>query len=488
MLEIAREFIRTLWLNIRLTDALDVLLIAGLLYAVLAWMRDRVSRVVSFGILLIALVYGVAQLLDLYLTLSVFRVGLVGIVLALILVFQEDIRRLFEQIRVLNPLEHKKRGQFEREMDILVEAVGQMAQKRIGALIVLPGREALEVHLHGGIKAHAAISAPMLLSIFHPETPGHDGAIVVKDGQIDRFAVHLPLSTHYDELGPGGTRHAAALGLAERCDAMVIVVSEERGTISVGHEHALKTLQSAADLGAALHVFHRGERERESGSGRRRIPGWLTRNLGLKLLAFLLSAGLWLLFAYRVENIQRTYEVPIEYRGLSDTWSLQEPKPISARVELTGSERAFSAIEPGKLAVSVDLSELDEGPQKVALSEQQISVPAGVKVTEIAPQTLLLNARQMQRVRLPVKVEVEGEVAPEFRLKRVVSEPGRVEVELPESAVDEIQELSTEPVSIEGLSADKAIKTRLQSTREVRFLEDNRPEIEVLIELEASED
>src|SRR5699024_11365592 len=110
-------------------------------------------------------------------------------------------------------------------------------------------------HIHGGIKLEGEISLPFLLSIFNPESPGHDGAVLLEDHEITRFGVHLPLSTNLNRQLTSGTRHAAALGMSEHCDALVGVVSEERGVISVAQAGHLFEVDTGSELKNILDDF-----------------------------------------------------------------------------------------------------------------------------------------------------------------------------------------------------------------------------------------
>ncbi|AWV89120.1 diadenylate cyclase [Bradymonas sediminis] len=482
MLESIARFFEVLAFNMRAADILDVLLTTVFLYAIFVWIRDRISRVVGFGIALIGVIYGLAHYLGLYLMLMVFRVGAVVIALAVVVVFQDDIRRLFEKIRVMNPWKASDPKFDQHQLEVLVEAVERMARGRVGALIVLPGREALGVHLHGGIEARATLSVPLLESIFHPKTPGHDGAVIIEDGRIDRIAVHLPLSTRHAKLNQGGTRHAAGLGLAERSDALVIVVSEERGTVSVAQEHELVVLDSAADLGPRIEAFHASSREHPEEV--RWLPHWLTRNFRLKILALLVASTLWLFFAHRVENVRRTYEVPIEYRGLAEQWYVEEPKPINARVEFTGSERAFDNVDPARLKLSVDLSALSKGSQRIALEDAQLDAPAGISVAEINPPVLNLTASEMVKTKVAVRAQINGKPLPGYEVKKVVTEPGRVQVRVPKAMASTIRELQTEPISLEGLDTSKSLKVQLLPGKDIRFPGDAPPVVSVRLEIE----
>jgi DNA integrity scanning protein DisA with diadenylate cyclase activity len=134
-------------------------------------------------------------------------------VLVAVVVFQQDLRRLFERIAALG-FRRRLLPAGPDAIDTLVRAIAHLAEHRRGALIVLPGREAVAGHVQGGLPLRADITEPLLLSLFDPHSPGHDGAVIVSGDRLMQFAVHLPLSTDHAQLGQRGTRHAAALGLA----------------------------------------------------------------------------------------------------------------------------------------------------------------------------------------------------------------------------------------------------------------------------------
>jgi uncharacterized protein (TIGR00159 family) len=481
MIETVRSFVETLVVNLRAADVIDVVLIASLVYAVFAWLRHRVSRVVGFGIMSVAVIYTLAQLLDLYLTAMVFQVGMTAIVVALVIVFQDDIRRLFERLRTMRLFEMGTRRAGQVDHDTLVEAADQLANRRIGALMVIPGRESLEVHLHGGVVADAKISVPLLMSIFDPDTDGHDGAVIVSDGRIERFAVHLPLSTQLAKVGPGGTRHAAALGLAERCDAFVVVVSEERGTISVAREGDIVALASAAELRQEIERFENADADEERGLA---WPRWATHNFGLKFASLAMAALLWIMFAYRIEAVQRSYEVPIEYRGLESSWYLQDPKPTKAKVELSGSERAFDRVDPAQLKISVDMARVEEGPMQFSVTDDHLNEPTGIRMTDVEPRSLRLKAHKLVKMKLPIDVQMDGKVPDGYKLERVVTEPGRVEVLVPSFLVDYVKELTTEPIQVDQLRETKTVRKNLVLPQHIRPKGEQPPQIKIRLEVD----
>jgi diadenylate cyclase len=306
-------FINTLYAQIRIADLVDIAVVAFFLYAGLLWLKQRATYSVVLTIAVAAWLYVLAYLLGMRLTLALFQAGLTAILVALVLIFQQDIRRTFDRFAT--------RGVFHRQhpptalsqtIDILVESMSLLAANHIGALVVIKKRELLDRHIRGGIPVNGQISQALLYSIFHPQSPGHDGAVLVEGNQIDRLGVHLPLSANLQEVGEAGTRHTAALGMTERSDALVIVVSEERGMISVAERGKLDTIGSAADLKERLQHFYQ---DMVPSTPEVKPTAWLTRHLGSKLAAVGMASVLWLLFAYHAEPMQRTVPVKVQFEG-----------------------------------------------------------------------------------------------------------------------------------------------------------------------------
>jgi diadenylate cyclase len=485
MFEDAASLMQTIAINLRFADVVDVAFIALFLYGVFAWLRHRVSRVVGFGIALVAVLYGVALVLDLYLTSMLFQVGVTVIALALVVVFQDDIRRLFERLRTLTVWEARRaRRNTGPECGVLVDAIEDLAEQHIGALIVLPGRESVDVHLRGGVGASAELSVPLLMSIFHPKTDGHDGAVIVNDGRMERFGVHLPLSTNLDKLGRGGTRHAAGLGLAERCDAMVIVVSEERGTISVAREGQIEEVESTRALREQIRAFRSGGAR--VAKRRLRLPRWMTRNVGLKFASLATAMLLWGIFAFRIETIQRSFEVPIEYRGLATTWHLQEPKPVKARVDLTGSERAFDEIDPDQLKISLDMNEITEGAQQVHLTEAHLNEPEGVAISSFEPRTLRLKAHRLVEAELPIRVETTGRLPDGYVLEATGVSPDNVRVQFPRYMRDYLGEISTQTIELDTLREPTVVEADLVIPEQARLKPDEPSTVSVTLRIVAA--
>lgn len=335
MLASVITFLNTLYAQIRVADLLDIAVIAFFLYAGLVWLKQRATYSVILTIALVAWLYAFAHLLGMRLTLTLFQAGLTAILVALVLIFQQDIRRGFDRFATWGVFSRQHPpAALSQAIDILVESMAILAANNIGALVVIKGREPLDRHIRGGVTVTGQISQPLLYSIFHPESPGHDGAVLVEGNQIDRFGVHLPLSANLQEVGEAGTRHTAALGMAECSDALVIVVSEERGTISVAEQGRLDAIGSAADLKERLQRFYQ---DMLPGAPEVKQTVWLTRHIGYKLAAFGMASLLWLLFVYHAEPLRRIVPVKVQFEGSLPT-SLRllhvKAQPPSVQVQL----------------------------------------------------------------------------------------------------------------------------------------------------------
>jgi DNA integrity scanning protein DisA with diadenylate cyclase activity len=330
-----------------------------------------------------------------------FQAILAASILVLVVVFQEDIRRVFERIALWGTFRERRRLYASPlNIDTLIEVASTLASQKVGALIVLKGKEPIDRHVDGGILLGGRLSKPLLYSLFDPHSPGHDGAAWIEADRLVKFSVHLPLSKNAKAVGHQGTRHAAALGLSERSDALVLVVSEEYGTISAAENGILYTALSAAELKERLEHFYRSRFPRKTETPFKQL---LREDFRLKGLSVVLAAFLWLALAYQPATIQRTFVVPIEYRNLPRDGYASGAKPTEARVTLSGSERAFNLLNPSQLILSLDLSPLKDGQEVFALTEESLRCPfnLNLSVYRIEPSEISLKASPKPEVQTP---------------------------------------------------------------------------------------
>lgn len=252
-------------LNLGLADLADIFIVAALLYALLVLLRGTRAMQMLWGIVIIGAVYLAADALKLLTLQKVLGSILVFLPLAVVVLFQQEIRRMLAAFGSTGWLRF---GGGSSEGPVMVNelalAVQALASKRTGALIVVERRDSLAQWADTGIPLEARFSYDLLLNIFVPGTPLHDGAVILRGEQLVAASCFLPLSTRHELSTELGTRHRAALGLSEETDALVIVVSEETGTISLAVKEQLLRPLDETTLRHALaeHLYQLRRRER----------------------------------------------------------------------------------------------------------------------------------------------------------------------------------------------------------------------------------
>lgn len=378
------------WLTaIGITGFLDILIMSLLLYSVLVWFKKTKAAFVLTGILIIAGVYLVARELNLYLTAQVFQAFFAVILVALIVIFQEELRQFFEQVAVwsLNRGQERGSARLSRpEVEVLVNALTDLAQQRIGALVVVRGRDLVMRHLVGGVDLDGRVSEPLLKSIFDPHSIGHDGAVIIDRGRISRFSCQLPLSKSLVGNGPAGTRHAAALGLAELTDALCVVVSEERGSISIAHQGRIEEVSGPEALRKTIDRFYQEITPVEP--GRRSLQDFFKKNSREKVVALGMALALWLVVVYGSKPVYKTYTVPVKYSVLPSTLTLRALSPKEVDVRLSGPRRAFYFLSAQKVKLFVKLWNLERGFHKIKINRADLSFPKSLVLEGVEPPTL----------------------------------------------------------------------------------------------------
>jgi diadenylate cyclase len=365
-------------LELGILNLIDVAVVATLLWLAIRLMRRTRARAALAGLALLGVIYLLAEWLGLDLTAALFRGFFAVVVLLLIVIFQEDLRRYFEQLGAMLSRSGREVARSDAGGDVLVRTVSRLASQRTGALLVVPGHEPLDRLLEGGIPLGGRLSEPLLLSLFDASSPGHDGAVVVRDGKVERFAAHLPLSTDHAQLGPGGTRHAAGLGLAERCDALCIIVSEERGTISVARDGNLRVLARPEDLLTELYA-HRVPRAQDA-------SGWRESKWLEPALAVVGAAVLWMLIVPGSTVVTTTLAAPVVVENLPSELRIEAIDPPSVQVSLTGRRRDLLFLSSNDVSVRVDAYLAKLGRRSFELDPDRVTRPNGADVASLEPE------------------------------------------------------------------------------------------------------
>ena len=379
---------------LRLVDLLDIAIVAGLLWILIAWVRETRARIALGGVFAVAMVFWTAQWLDLRLTTALLQGFIAVPALVLVVVFQDGLRRLFGCIAVL-VLRHATPRPSSDFLDVLTELVFSLAHRRIGALFVLPGREPRGRLLEGGVFLDGRVSDSLLRSLVDPGTPGHDGAIVIRGGKVTRFGVHLPLSTEWSELGGAGTRHAAGLGLAERSDALCLIVSEERGEVSIAWRARLERIATPADLRARLEGFLRRTIQPRRETGLRSALLLARERWREGIVATVLATGCWL-YSAPSHGLDRGFKVvPVVIDNLPDGYRVAVIDPPAIEVEFEGRARDLMMAPTGDFQVRVDADRVAAGQGSLTIEAHEVEHPAELRIVGLDPPQIRLELKPL---------------------------------------------------------------------------------------------
>ena len=249
--------------RVGILDVLEIIILAFLLYQVMKWMKNTRAWAVVKGLAVILVFMAIAEILDMttiiWIGKSLFTLGAVAIIVAL----QPEIRRLIEDLGKNNLLttlillgEKQNDGRFtDKTLNEIISASFEMGRAKTGALIVIEGDSPLEEYERTGITVDGLVSSQLLVNIFEHNTPLHDGAVIIRGDRVQSATCYLPLSDNRSLSKELGTRHRAGVGISEVTDALVIIVSEETGKVSVAQNGELFRCLDVIDLRRKLEAI-----------------------------------------------------------------------------------------------------------------------------------------------------------------------------------------------------------------------------------------
>lgn len=246
-------------LSIRVLDVVDILIIAWLIYKALVFLRETRAGQLAKGIIFLVLLYLFAKLAKLAVLDWVLSSIVDSALIAVAIIFQPEIRRILErmgQTRLSSSrLFDSDTQNIYSGIDNIAKAAGQMQDDKIGALIVFEKKTQLGEIINTGTVIDAEPTVPLIKNVFFPKSPLHDGAVIVRNGRIYAAGCILPLTASENISSDLGTRHRAAIGMSENSDAMVLVVSEETGAISIACNGQIKRNLNSVMAGIELKKY-----------------------------------------------------------------------------------------------------------------------------------------------------------------------------------------------------------------------------------------
>jgi len=433
--------------SVRWQDIVDILINSYILLRVYVLFQGTNAFRVLVGITSLWLAQEVAASLGLILTSWAIRGITAAAAIIIIVVFRNEIRSVLQVRNIKTFLWGFPTREQHSPIDVITESVFQMAKKRIGALIVFPGNQDLGEAIHGGIPWNGQVSSEMLMSIFWPNGPVHDGAAIIKGGQVTEVGVLLPLSHRQDLPSEYGTRHRAAIGLSEAADALVVVVSEERGSVNVAKDGRLTLMLNSEMLAHALkkhlnlpEISPARQRERER-----------LKLVAASCVSLLIMGGIWFGFTRSQDTIV-ALNVPIEYVNRPANYDILDTSVDEARLQLFGSSALIKSLGPGQVGVRVDLSKAAEGRNTFTITKDDIILPPGVSLNKIQPAIIDVTLDIPATKDLPIQVDWAGRLPENTTLTRVSVEPETVKVVGGSKTLEKVSTVYTSPLRLDSLS------------------------------------
>lgn len=259
------SYLMEIFANVRLMDVIDIGIVAFVFYKLLNLIKETRAEQLIKGLIILLVMLKLSEWAKLYVVHYILMNTMTLGVVALLIVFQPELRRALEYIgrsKFLSKSMEASDDSFNSMVSNLVNAVASLSREKIGALIVIEKETGLNEIVQTGVKVDGVVSSGLLINIFIPNTPLHDGAVIIRRDRILAAGCFLPLSETQSISKELGTRHRAALGIAEQSDAIVIIVSEETGTISVASGGKLTRHLDNAGLTAVVRNSFSTEHDR----------------------------------------------------------------------------------------------------------------------------------------------------------------------------------------------------------------------------------
>lgn len=459
--------------------ALDIFLIAAALFFLYRTLLRLGTWKIMAGILMALVVFILANALNLkgieWIYHNVSNVAVLG----LIIIFQPELRKILEKAVSVSP--HRFKDQPSGLYTIIGESLMKLAQERCGAIVVFPGREPINDKISGGYQLNAVPSVPLILSIFDPNSPGHDGAVIIEGNKLTLFGVRLPMSQSTRLSEEYGTRHHAAMGLAEQTDALTLVVSEERGKVSAFLNGEMRPMADAKAITQAI-VAH----QREVGVlNRDSAPRIRKRTIFQIAASLIIAVVFWsTLVIVQREVVERVLPVSIDYTAPATDLVLVGEKANEIKLYLSGPKSELDSLASTPPSVKIDLSRMAKGSQTIIVTSENIRLPKNVTLLDTSPQQLKLTLASVVEKNLPITPQIIGKLPGNLKLKKITLNPETVLVTVPVTKEDKTpEEILTTPIYLDSIATDSRLFCKVIARPSIQPVAKRWPDVEVFIEV-----
>lgn len=449
------EGIGAFFFGIRWQDVVDILLNSFILFRLYVLFRGTTTFRVLIGIAFLWFFQRTAFAMGLVMTSWAIQGITAAGALIVIVVFRNEIRSVFKTTTLKTIFWGVPAKVSDTPVEIIVDSIFALAEKRIGALIVLPGKESLDEVVQEGISWHGVISKEMLMSIFWMGNPVHDGAVIVKGDRVLNVGVILPLSKREDLPLHYGTRHRAAAGTAEQSDAMVLLASEERGEVVVAKGEELTPVKKGADLEKKLysHLGRPIEKDEEIRLHRR-------NTVLAAMLSVVFISSIWFSINRGLDTLT-AMEVPIEYFKADPSMEIIETSVNSVRLHLSGSSFLIKSIRPGQVRVRTNINGAQIGKNKIPITLEHVSLPPGILLKKIEPPVVEVTLSKPTLKVIPVQVDWDGKLADDLIMTHVRLTPKVVHVSGKSNLLKDVSTIYTRRVQLDTIGETGKISAEL---------------------------
>ena len=374
--------------NFQLQDGVDILFLTIVAYYLFIWFQGTKAFKALVGLLVLGAVYTVARTWGLFLTTWVFQFMWQILVILIVVLFQSEIRQVLEKVNPLQRLKLRRFSEPEQWISEFAKGIFALAKEKTGALVIIERADKVKEYITDGQGLEANPTSEILKSIFQKDSPLHDGAILLRAGRIAEVACYLPLSSAERLPKKWGTRHRAALGLSERCDAWVVVVSEERGEVSVARDGQVFLLETDQHLNQMMEEALAPVSPTRTG-WKERTRFLLIHQWRTKLIIFGIVGLLWLILAGQ-QNFEVNLRIPIEVTNLPKELEIVEPLNAKVQITVRGLRKDASTIEKGNVVATMDFSHVYPGKMVFPVTRNLIRLPDDrLKLVDIEPSEMV---------------------------------------------------------------------------------------------------
>lgn len=456
-----------------LINLLDIFIIAALIYSLYMWLKGTRAYHILIGLGILGILYSIANWSGLLLTSQILQYLLGVTLLLIIVVFQPEIRQLLERVSPLVIFRMQSSPISRRILKEITEACFELSEKRMGGLLVFPRATGISGVVQHGVKLDSLVSQELIVSIFHPSSPIHDGAIIVEKDRVVEAATYLPLSTR-EHLPPRyGTRHRAALGVSELGDTYCVVVSEESGEVSVASGGDISAMSDREKLWQTLEkALLPIEIPRSRLSLREAMkkivalrPGYRFNraNLTAKLASIGAACLLWLILIGQ-QRSEIAITAALEFQNIPTNIELIENSTSEVNVRVRGLQGSISTLTADRVRVMVDLDDIEPGTHTMPLTEANVELPFGVVATSIEPRSLTIRSDRIVNRRIMIDYDLTGQLPEGLEFARdVMVEPPSVPITGREMELDQIERIVTSPsIDLSQLTASQIFDCQLK--------------------------